>query len=230
MFCISPHSEEQTGRRSQFRTPFRSGPLTSTSALPPSGKTAQNTTRYPFSTPWSVILGGSAHVIAASSDVTETARTFWGGWLGTEDEHGRGQEELRADLRAKQEQARRFLLAGIFFFFRCFSSAEREIEFRRCKDVSSANYLLDYLCDAGLPVDKMMCLEAGAEGDYICSKCMSSKPQQMLQIEWCCITQGDVIILATNNLNQQHHNPTCDKSFSKTFISPYGDWKLLNMS
>lgn len=52
---------------------------------PPSGKTAQNTTRYPFKTPCSVILGGSAHVITASSDVTEMARTFWGGWLGTGD-------------------------------------------------------------------------------------------------------------------------------------------------
>lgn len=57
------------------------------STLPPSGKSAQKTTRYPFSTPWSVILGGSAHVIAASSDVTEMARTFWGGWLGTENKH-----------------------------------------------------------------------------------------------------------------------------------------------
>lgn len=54
---------------------------------PPSGNTAQNTTRYPFSTPCSVILGGSAHVITASSEVTEMARTFWGGWLGTEDKY-----------------------------------------------------------------------------------------------------------------------------------------------
>ena len=43
---------------------------------PPSGKTAQNTTRYPFNTPCRVSLGGSAHVMTASSDVTEMARTF----------------------------------------------------------------------------------------------------------------------------------------------------------
>lgn len=47
-----------------------------------------------------------------------------------------------------------------FFFRICeLSLAKREIEFRRCTD-ASANYLLDYLCDAGAPVNEIMCLKA----------------------------------------------------------------------
>lgn len=41
-------------------------------------------TRYPLSTPLRVLRGGSDQEITATSDVMEMARTFSGGWLGTE--------------------------------------------------------------------------------------------------------------------------------------------------
>lgn len=42
-------------------------------------------TRYPLSTPLRVLRGGSDQEITATSDVMEMARTFSGGWLGTEE-------------------------------------------------------------------------------------------------------------------------------------------------
>lgn len=42
-------------------------------------------TRYPLSTPLRVLRGGSDQEMTATSDVMEMARTFSGGWLGTEE-------------------------------------------------------------------------------------------------------------------------------------------------
>lgn len=152
------------------------------STLPPSGKTAQNTTRYPFSTPWSVILGGSAHVIAASSDVTEMARTFWGGWLGTENKH-RQKSELWTELRGQQEKG----WWDLEMIRICeFSLAKRE------------NWIQEvYRCQGQLLIGLIMrCMRAG-QWDYVFEslswrwshqQLYEIKHQQIFHIYCSCIT------------------------------------------
>ena len=64
-------------------------------------------TRYPLSTPLRVLRGGSDQEITATSDVMEMARTFSGGWLGTE-----GGTDSEGNQPEDGESARARLMPG----------------------------------------------------------------------------------------------------------------------